>query len=108
MDKIKQSKQTINFSALGYHEQNGIAERTIRTLTAKARTMLIHPSSHWSSKVIIQHHQAEVLVLKLREAKRKALGVSIVVRCKGFSLLRVTLGSMLLLDGVELLTSLDQ
>ena len=45
VNKVKQSDQTINFSAPGYHEQNGIAERTIRTLTAKARTMLIHAAS---------------------------------------------------------------
>jgi len=52
VDKVKQSNQTINFSAPGYHQQNGIAERTIRTLTAKARTMLLHAASRWSSEII--------------------------------------------------------
>jgi len=103
MDKIKQSKQTINFSAPGYHEQNGIAERTIRTLPAKARTMLIHPSSHWSSDVHNSTPSSRSIDPKVTRSKKKSLYIELQwIRPTLFFLLRVTLGPIILLGGVEL------
>ena len=40
-------EQTMQLSAVGAHHQNGIAERAIRTVTEKARTMLHHALLHW-------------------------------------------------------------
>jgi hypothetical protein len=43
---IKQ-QQRIKFCGVNAHHQNGIAERHIRTVTERARTMLIHAMIHW-------------------------------------------------------------
>ena len=43
---IKQ-QQRIRFCGVNAHHQNGIAERHIRTITERARTMLIHAMMHW-------------------------------------------------------------
>lgn len=39
--------QSIDFSAVGAHHQNGIAERAIRTISDCARSMLLHALIHW-------------------------------------------------------------
>ena len=39
--------QKITFCGVNAHHQNGIAERQIRTLTERARTMLIHSMHRW-------------------------------------------------------------
>jgi hypothetical protein len=44
--------QILTFSGLGAHNQNGIAERYIRTLTEKARTMLLHAMFRWPDQII--------------------------------------------------------
>ena len=44
---IRELDQTIKFSGTGAHHQNGIAERAIRTVTERARTMMHHSSIHW-------------------------------------------------------------
>ena len=44
---IEAKTQTIQFSGVGAHHQNGIAERNIKTVTYLARTMLIHMCLHW-------------------------------------------------------------
>lgn len=43
--------QTIQFSGVGAHHQNGIAERAIRTITNSARSMLLHAMIHWPGQV---------------------------------------------------------
>lgn len=44
-------QQTIEFSGVGAHHQNGIAERAIRTISDMARTMMIHANLHWPTQV---------------------------------------------------------
>jgi len=39
--------QTISFSGLGAHHQNGVAESAIQTVTSWARAMLLHACIHW-------------------------------------------------------------
>ena len=40
-------QQGLEFSGVGAHHQNGIAERNIQTIMNSARTMLIHTSIYW-------------------------------------------------------------
>jgi hypothetical protein len=42
--------QTIDYSGVGAHHQNGVAERAIRTVTSWARTMMLHQVLHWPSE----------------------------------------------------------
>lgn len=42
-----QQKQQTKFCGVNAHHQTGIAERHIRSITEKARTMLIHAMIHW-------------------------------------------------------------
>lgn len=44
---LEESNQSIDFSGVGAHHQNGIAERAIRTISDSARAMLIHSMIHW-------------------------------------------------------------
>jgi hypothetical protein len=39
--------QYADFSGVGAHHQNGIAERAIRSVVTSARAMMIHASHHW-------------------------------------------------------------
>ena len=39
--------QTFDYSGIGAHHHNGIAERGIRTVSTCARTMLLHAMIHW-------------------------------------------------------------
>ena len=41
-NEIKRENQTITYSGVGAQHQNGVAERSIRTVVERARTMLIH------------------------------------------------------------------
>ena len=47
MQEIQKEGQTITFSGVGAHHQNGVAERAIRTVVTKARTMLLHAQLRW-------------------------------------------------------------
>ena len=42
--EISRGSQSITFSGVGAQHQNGVAERAIRTVVERARTMLIHAS----------------------------------------------------------------
>ena len=44
---IEENGQAIKFSGMGAHHQNGVAERTIKTISSWARTMLLHATIHW-------------------------------------------------------------
>ena len=44
---IEDSGQSIKFSGVGAHHQNGVAERAIQTVSSWARTMLLHATIHW-------------------------------------------------------------
>ena len=44
---VEDSGQSIKFSVVGAHHQNGVAERTIQTVSSWARTMLPHATIHW-------------------------------------------------------------
>ena len=51
IDAFKKEGQSLSFSAVGSHHQNGISERNIRTLSDCARTMLIHAAHNCPEKV---------------------------------------------------------
>jgi hypothetical protein len=44
---IESNNQTIEFSGVGAHHQNGVAERSIQTVTQWARAMLLHSVIMW-------------------------------------------------------------
>ena len=46
MDSLEE-EQEITFSGVGAHWQNGVSERSIKTVTEKARAMMIHAAIHW-------------------------------------------------------------
>ena len=52
-DNLKRKKQTIRFSGIGAHHQNGVAECSIRTVSESARSMLIHSAIHWPEETSI-------------------------------------------------------
>jgi hypothetical protein len=46
--------QTLDLSGVGAHHQNGVAERTIRTITSLARAMMLHMAFHWPEETNLQ------------------------------------------------------
>ena len=46
-DAVKHANQTIDFCAVGTHNQNGIIERHFQRLSSNARTLLLHAKRHW-------------------------------------------------------------
>ena len=52
-DDLQRKKQSIRFSGVGAHHQNGVAERSIRTVSESARSMLIHAAIHWPEETSI-------------------------------------------------------
>jgi hypothetical protein len=50
-ESLESKGQTINFSGTGAHHQNGVAERSIRTSTERARTLMVHAAIHWPEQV---------------------------------------------------------
>ena len=49
--ELQKKGQTIEFCGVGAHHQNGVAERSIRTISDSARSMLIHAAIHWPEAV---------------------------------------------------------
>ena len=52
-DAIKEARQTIDFCAVGTHNQNGIIERHFQRLSSSARTLLLHAKRHWPAMVSV-------------------------------------------------------
>jgi hypothetical protein len=50
---LNHQNQTICFSAVGAHHQNGIAERAIRTISESARAMILHAAIHWPEETMM-------------------------------------------------------
>jgi hypothetical protein len=48
------SQQTISYCGVNAHGQNGIAERSIRTVCDRARTMLLHAMDQWPDAISIE------------------------------------------------------
>jgi hypothetical protein len=44
---IEDHNQMVDFSGTGSHHQNGVAERSIQTVTSWARAMMLHAILHW-------------------------------------------------------------
>ena len=44
---IEDNGQAIKLSGMGAHHQKGVAERTVKTISSWARTMLLHATIHW-------------------------------------------------------------
>eukprot|EP00804_Cyclotella_cryptica_P001528 CCRYP_003749-RA/>CCRYP_003749-RA protein AED:0.13 eAED:-0.00 QI:0/0/0/1/0/0.33/3/0/1355 len=45
--------QTLRFSGVGAHHQNGVAERAIQTVTNMARANMLHATLHWPERSFI-------------------------------------------------------
>jgi hypothetical protein len=46
--------QELEFSGVGAHHKNGVAERAIKTVSYLARTMLLHMSLHWPEQADLE------------------------------------------------------
>lgn len=51
LQHVQENQQTITLAGVNNHSQNGIAERSIRTICDRARTMLLHAMEHWPDVV---------------------------------------------------------
>jgi hypothetical protein len=49
-DELLSLDQSITFSGVGAHHQNGVAERTIRLVVERARAMMQHAHLHWPAE----------------------------------------------------------
>ena len=50
LEDIKLQDQEIDFSGVGAHHQNGVAERGVMTVTTWARAMMMHQLIHWPNE----------------------------------------------------------
>ena len=46
-DDIALQEQALDFSGVGAHFQNGVAERAVQTVSSWARAMMMHQAQHW-------------------------------------------------------------
>ena len=46
-EDLRLQGQTINYSGVGAHHENGVAERAIKTITTWSRSMMMHLLIHW-------------------------------------------------------------
>ena len=53
--EVRACNQTIDFSGVGAHHQNGVAERAIGTITRFARAMLLHQAIMWPDRTDLKH-----------------------------------------------------
>ena len=51
VNDCEEQNQTLDFCGVGAHHQNGVAERSIQTVTNMARTLLIDAAIHWPDEV---------------------------------------------------------
>ena len=51
VQQIRDHAQQIKYCGTNAHHQNGIAERSIRTVSNMARAMLLHSSAHWKDGI---------------------------------------------------------
>ena len=51
MNAVQESGQTISYSGVDAHHQNGIAERRIREIQDQARAMLLHAKHRWPTAI---------------------------------------------------------
>ena len=54
MSKIELNHQTLKFSGVGAHHQNGVTERSIRTVIQLARAMLLHSTLMWPDQANLE------------------------------------------------------
>ena len=54
-DEIAACHQTIDFSGVGAHHQNGVAERAIGTITRFARAMMLQQAMLWPDRADLRH-----------------------------------------------------
>ena len=50
MEDLDLQEQTITFSGVGAHHANGVAERTIKTITSWARMIMMRQLMHWPAE----------------------------------------------------------
>lgn len=50
---LEDRRQTIRYSGVGAHHQNGVAERAIRTISESARAMILHAAIHWPEETTL-------------------------------------------------------
>jgi hypothetical protein len=66
MKSIEDSGQTISFSGVGAHHQNGIAEKRIGDLQRRATTLLLHAQRRWTNECPMSRFCRTARVPKLR------------------------------------------
>ena len=53
-DDCRLQNQQLEFSGVGAHHQNAVAERSIRTISSWTRTMLLHSILHWPDQANLE------------------------------------------------------